>query len=283
LILNEVSSLLGHTIISMTSVSGGDINRSFRLITETREEYFLKYNDVPQAYSMFISEEDGLRKLSEVTNHSVPKVLLTSKLSKGACLIMQFESRIDWQKESYIRLGEMLAKVHGASSDNFGFYEDNYLATLHQQNAWKRDFVSFYLLQRIEPLLKKAIDKDFLDARYSLWAHKAENSLRSIIPTEAPALLHGDLWSGNVMNTSQGPLFLDPAVYYGHREIDIAMSKMFGGFQNGFYDAYLYEFPLAPGWEARLPIFQLYPYLVHLVLFGKSYSGSTKRILDRYF
>ena len=103
-----------------------------------------------------------------------------------------------------------------------------------------------------------------------------------IIPVEKPSLLHGDLWIGNVINSFEVPYLIDPAIYYGHREMDLAMSKLFGGFHDDFYSTYNENYPLIAGWEDRRDIYNLYPLLVHLNLFGRSYYSKILTIVNKY-
>jgi fructosamine-3-kinase len=143
-------------------------------------------------------------------------------------------------------------------------------------------WVDFFIAQRLEPLLGKAyfeglIEEDFLKKFRAIYPR-----LHEFFPKERPSLLHGDLWSGNVMADSHGfPALIDPAVYFGNREMDIAFSRMFGGFDQRFYDAYDSFFPLSDGFEEKKDIYNLYPLLVHLLLFGKSYISGIQKVIAK--
>ena len=157
----------------------------------------------------------------------------------------------------------MLARMHRITGPRHGWHRDNYIGTMPQKNAWSDDWISFYRDCRLRPQLERAnIDAEFLLAGMgSLLAnHRPE-----------PSLLHGDLWNGNAGFTADGPVIFDPAVYYGDRETDMAMTELFGGFPAAFYSSYAALFPLAPGYEVRKHLYNLYHLLNHLNLFGTGY------------
>jgi fructosamine-3-kinase len=282
LIFEEISKRIKDKIVSKKSIGGGDINQSFKIETDKGRNYFIKYNPSISALSMFASEADGLSSLSLIQGIITPKVIDFFEISSGACLLLDYIHFARWTKDSHVQLGEKLAFLHRYSSDRFGYNFNNYLATILQNNQEHDSFIDFYLKCRIEPLIRELIERKLLLSKYSNWCDQVYHKLSSIIPNEQPALLHGDLWSGNVMNSPEGPVFIDPAVYFGHREIDMAMTKLFGGFSESFYVSYNQSFPLEKGWENRIDIFQLYPLLVHVRLFGNSYVGNTMKILNKY-
>jgi fructosamine-3-kinase len=141
----------------------------------------------------------------------------------------------------------------------------------------------FYAFNRLLPLIRLAYDQQIVEKSMVQQVEALCKQLPQLFPVEPPALLHGDLWSGNFMVGSNGRACVyDPAVYYGHREMDLAMTRLFGGFDTRFYYAYQAVYPLQPEWQQRIGICQLYPLLVHLVLFGGNYYGSIKEILQSY-
>lgn len=165
----------------------------------------------------------------------------------------------------------------------FGWEEDNYIGLLPQSNHRHNTWAGFYFRERIEPLVRQLIDSGAFDVSVSRAAGGLYQRLEQVYPAEPPALLHGDLWSGNIMAlASGGPAFFDPAVYYGHREMDIAMTLLFGGFHQRFYDVYHEVYPLQPGWRERVELSQLYPLLVHACLFGGHYIRQSIQILQRW-
>jgi fructosamine-3-kinase len=179
--------------------------------------------------------------------------------------------------------GQGMAKLHRNTAEAFGLNHSNYIGSLVQQNEPRADWATFFLDCRLIPQLEIGVQAG--------WAHsglyrRAENLCRTIeseFPLEAPALLHGDLWSGNFLTGPDGlPALVDPAVYYGHREMDLAFSKMFGGFHAEFYDAYQQAWPLAEEFEKRVEIHNLYPLLVHANLFGGHYVQEALGLLARF-
>ena len=180
------------------------------------------------------------------------------------------------------KAGSGLALLHGKVQPYFGFEEDNYIGNLHQDNRREESWELFYMERRLKPLVKKLFDAGAYSKADLLGTEKFYKNLENIFPKEPPSLLHGDLWSGNFMaSVTDEPVLIDPAVYNGHREMDLAMTRLFGGFGEEFYRAYHETYPLEKGWEKRVPIAQLYPLLVHAVLFGGHYVAKTRDIFKR--
>ena len=177
--------------------------------------------------------------------------------------------------------GKKLAALHKISNESFGFDHNNYIGSLQQINTWHANSIEFFINCRLIPqleLLNDINDNQFFKSFDALF-----NILNEILPDGKPSLLHGDLWSGNYMVGKNGnPAIVDPAVYYGFREADIAMSKLFGGFANQFYDTYNETFPLEINWQSRVQVWNLYPLLVHANLFGTSYLNQVKSIIKNY-
>jgi fructosamine-3-kinase len=163
-------------------------------------------------------------------------------------------------------MGSMLARAHSRPGPRFGWHRDNYIGSSPQQNGWCDDWAEFWRERRLRPQLERAGLRANLDRL--LEGHKPQ-----------PSLLHGDLWSGNVGFTKDGPVVFDPAVYYGDREADLAMTELFGGFSREFYDAYQEVLPLDAGYEKRKHLYNLYHLLNHLNLFGGGYLGQVKSTL----
>jgi len=178
-------------------------------------------------------------------------------------------------------LGRSLAALHVFCASSFGLDHDNFIGRLAQSNATTDDWASFYLVSRLEPQLRLAADHGLIDHG----TRSSFDALRRVLPAgvgpeESPSRLHGDLWGGNLHADETGqPCLIDPAVYGGHREIDLAMMRLFGGFGERVFAAYEEAWPLAPGSGERVSLYQLYPLLVHVNLFGGSYVGSVQRAL----
>ena len=263
-------------------VHGGDINLSYCIFTAT-EKYFLKINDKNRYPLMFTKEANGLDKLREFCTLKIPQVIKQASCSDQQYLLLEWMEKGTPKKDMWENFGTALAMMHKQPQEYFGLNEDNYIGSLNQNNDQHDEWYSFYTECRIKPLVKKLFDAGDLSATDIRDADLFCNNLRTILPIEAPSFLHGDLWAGNYMITSSGyAAIFDPAVYCGHREMDIGMTKLFGGFDQGFYDAYNEAYPLENGWEKRLPITQLYPLLVHAVLFGGHYISEVKYFFSTF-
>jgi protein-ribulosamine 3-kinase len=264
------------------SVSGGSINEA-GVISKGSTTAFVKWNDATRYPGMFESEARGLRLLADPGNAVVPRVLKQGTEGGTSFLVLEYIQPCNADAESADHFGEMLARLHRNTAPCFGLDHDNYMGSLIQRNTFHDSWNSFFINERLIPQIKPARDKEELSKGDSLAFERLFVHLPEIIPEEPPALVHGDLWSGNYLTSKNKQTWLiDPAAAYGHREVDIAMSKLFGGFHPRFYQIYQQHFPLQHGWEQRIPLFQLYPLLVHVNLFGGGYAGSVKEILKRF-
>ncbi|MEM7036432.1 MAG: fructosamine kinase family protein, partial [Bacteroidota bacterium] len=179
--------------------------------------------------------------------------------------------------------GHSLAALHRHSAPTFGLDHPNFIGRLPQSNDQRTDFPTFFAECRLQPQARMARDAGLLDRDTLRRLEAFYPLLPDLLPDEPPALLHGDLWSGNFMSANGGqPYIFDPAVHYGHREAELAFSRMFGGFDAEFYAAYQDAWPLQPGWQARIAIFNLYPLAVHLNLFGAYYLREIQSTLKKY-
>jgi len=281
-ILNAVSKDLNTKITGFNFLSGGCINEGRKLNT-TKGDFFIKWNSKTQFEQMFEKEQWGIESLQKTSSLPVPKVIATGVAEEWQYLILEFiepgtRSGLFWKK-----LGEQLAQLHRLTDAQFGLAYDNYIGSLVQHNAIHSSWPSFFEHQRLRPLIKtleleRRIDKTLLHSFDKLYPRLSE-----IFPDEQPALLHGDLWSGNVICNNKGmAVVIDPAIYYGHREAELAFTKLFGGFESAFYESYAHHFPLEQGSQQRMGIYNLYPLLVHTILFGDSYLEQVKRIIKHF-
>jgi fructosamine-3-kinase len=274
------------TVDAFTRVGGGDINQA-GVLTTGAGRYFVKWHNNPPP-RFFECEAAGLSLLGAVGEVRVPGVVGHGVVpgSRAAYLILEWIERDGGGRQRAAeRLGRELARQHAAPQAQYGLDHDNYIGRLPQPNRQTGSWVDFYRTERLGAQRDQARANGLLPARRAGRLDRLMARLDEWIDEEycQPSLLHGDLWGGNWMiDAAGGPVLIDPAVYVGDREADLAMTALFGGFPSAFYDAYDEEFPLAPGYEDRQPLYQLYYLLCHLNLFGESYGGSVDRILSRY-
>jgi fructosamine-3-kinase len=269
---------LGAGVASARPVAGGDINRALRLELDDGRSVFVKYRDDAPA-GMFRAEADSLARLAAA---GVDDLRLPAVLAVGEGLLaLEWIASAAAAPDHDERLGRGLARLHARPQDAFGGPADGNLATLPLPNAPCPTWPEFYARRRLEPLVRAGVDAGLLDPRCTGMMERLAPRLPDLLgPPEPPALLHGDLWGGNAMTgPGGGPVLVDPAAYAGHREIDLAMMRLFGGFGPRVYAAYDEAHPLAPGHEERVPLNQLFPLLVHAVLFDGGYGRRCARII----
>jgi fructosamine-3-kinase len=259
-------------------VHGGDINESFCIETSAGK-YFLKTNHAGRYPRMLEKEARGLKWLENRCELKIPSVIRQGVFGQHQYLLLEWldpsgSTGTDWEN-----FGRSLAMLHRETDRLFGWEESNYIGSLPQLNNQAETWSAFYRDQRILPMVNLLCINGSFDTNDRHNADKFCSRLEELFPPEPPSLLHGDLWSGNFMFTSQGPAVFDPAPYFGHREMDIGMSKLFGGFDSLFYEAYEETHPMTGNWKERLPATQLYPLLVHAVLFGGNYVHRCRQLL----
>lgn len=263
-------------------VQGGDINRSYCLHAGYAT-YFLKINQHHPCTRLFEKEAAGLRELAGTGVLRVPAPLKSGIAGPNQYLLLEWLDAAPPVQSSWEALGTGLAKMHRKPQPFFGLAENNYLAVWPQDNTPTETWPEFYTNRRILPLARSLMDSGKLNKTDLTNTGNFCKRLPDLFPGEPPALLHGDLWNGNLLFLRDGtPALFDPAIYYGHREIDIGMTRLFGGFDPAFYRSYHQIYPLQPGWEQRLPYTQLYPLLLHVWLFGGHYTSEVKRILASF-
>ena len=269
------------TIRQARPVSGGCINNGTKLETNSGS-FFMKSNDI-SAFPNFQAEQKGLELLRQHSAFTIPEVYFIEKASQEAIMVMEWLEPGPGMPDFWEQFGMMLSEMHQVSQPEFGLDHDNYIGTLPQSNQPHPDWTSFFIHERLNPQLLLAEKAGLIDSTFRQSFEILYKKLAGLIPDEDPALLHGDLWSGNFLRARLGtPALIDPAVYYGHREAEIAFTRLFGGFDRRFYEAYNSAGPLVPGWEERVPLFNLYPLMVHLNLFGQSYLPEIQNSLKLY-
>lgn len=270
---------LGASVRGQRPLAGGDINQAFEVELESGDRLFVKTHPAPPE-GMFAAEAHGLEWLREANALRLPRVLAVSD-ERPAFLALELLSPGPQVSAYDEELGRGLAALHAAAPSAFGLDRDNFIGRLGQRNRPADDWPSFYWRERLEPQLVLATDKGLISESLARSFETLERSLPDLVgPAEPPARLHGDLWGGNLHTDERGrPCLIDPAVYGGHREIDLAMMRLFGGFSPMVFGAYEEAWPLAAGATDRVPLYQLYPILVHVNLFGGGYVGSLRRAL----
>lgn len=279
-----IESKLNIEIESVKPISGGCISDSSIIRMISGERYFLKGNNhVPE--DMFRKEANGLNEIIKSKTIRVPHVKLVDK----NFILLEYINGQSKSKNFFEDFGIEFAQMHKHESKNYGFYEDNYIGSTLQINLAnddeKNDWVKFYFNKRLLFQFKLAEKNGFVDSNMRSRFHQLENKIESVLKcqVEKPSLLHGDLWSGNYIIDENGrACLIDPAVYYGNREADLAMTKLFGGFSQEFYNNYNDYFPLQDGYDYRENIYKLYHVLNHLNLFGSSYYQQALSLIKFY-
>lgn len=288
-------------------VGGGCINDARKLET-TAGTFFLKYNDARRYPRMFAAEARGLNLLAKSGALRVPRLVAcadadgllvasqdgveehplpgdTGFAGPQSMLLLEYIEAAPQSDDFWDAFGAGLAGMHRhAPADGlFGLDHDNYIGSLHQSNRQHEGWIDFFVTERLEVQLRMARDQGRAGRELTRQFEALYPHLPDFFPEEPPALLHGDLWSGNFMTGDRGEaVIIDPAVHYGHRYMDLGMSRLFGGFSKAFYQSYQDAHPMEKNWEEAMDIANLYPLMVHVNLFGGGYAGSVKSILRRF-
>ncbi len=275
-----ISKLIGEKIIKLSPIGGGCIANAHKAITPEGIHYFVK--QYGRNSSILNNEANGLKELAKANAVLVPEVIALNE----DYLVLEFIEEGRKPANFFEKFGAQFAQLHKYNSDAFGFYENNFIGATPQINLpLSTNWHEFYWNNRLLFQYQLAEKNGYANPQLKNSFLELEKVYPKIIEDdgEPPSLLHGDLWSGNYMCNSNGdPVLIDPAVYYGNREADLAMTKLFGGFPLSFYQAYNEEFPLKEGWEYREPIYKLYHVLNHLNLFGYGYLSQAIEIIKFY-
>ena len=264
-------------ITSYQPVSGGDINEAYQ-ITADGKRYFIKVQPKHPA-DYFRHEINGLKALGQAVNTPTP--LHNGDINGDAYLVLNW---LDESTGSQADLGRAVARLHQQTNDQFGFVDNHQTKALVKDNSWNDSWADFYVNQRLLPEVKVAANR----GRWNRWR---EDHFQQMVKQfqqyyqgrdVKASLLHGDLWAGNFMFAGDHePYLIDPDAVYGDREFDLAMTTVFGGFDEDFYHAYNAAYPFTPGINDRLPWYRFYYLCMHLVLFGESYGPAVDRILSQ--
>lgn len=273
--MSRVEEVLGERIVGRRPLGGGSIHDTARIETESGRVFVLKESSPGE---FFEAEADGLRTLAASGAIRVPRVEAVGK----SFLVIEWIESAAKSRGFFEAFGAALARMHRTTSDLFGHERNNFIGALPQDNAREKDLATFFAERRFRALLRvggKALDRRLVDA-----VERVCDRLPELFAPidEPPALLHGDLWGGNYLAASLGAVLIDPAVYFGPREADLAMTRLFGGFQPVFYAAYEREYPLPRGWRARVELFNLYHLLTHTIMFAGGYGSQALGVAMRY-
>ncbi|MFT6868288.1 MAG: protein-ribulosamine 3-kinase [Cyclobacteriaceae bacterium] len=268
-------------IKNVKPIFGGDINQA-AMIETSSGSYFIKWQN--DSYEdIFQKESYGLELLRESKTINIPEVIGFGKVNNLNFLVLDFINKGIPNALFWMNFGSSLAELHRQSNAYFGLETDNYIGKLPQPNSPNDTWVNFFIENRLMFQVEFGLSKGSITHSVAHNFEKLYPKLLGMLPEEKPSLLHGDLWSGNFMSNIHGePIIYDPAAYYGHREMELAFTQFFGGFNQAFYQSYDEAFPLLPGFDDRIDIYNLYPLLVHANLFGGNYQNSVDRILKRF-
>ncbi len=283
-LLASLEVQLKEAVVNVATVSGGCISNTARLDLQSGERMFLKWAEVrEQPRTLFALEAMSLRAIAATHTVRVPLILGEGGAADFSWLLLEWLEPGARTQANQSLLGHHIAQLHRHRAERYGWPADNFIGSLPQSNRPCADWPEFWRTERMLPQLQMAHNK-FNAAQHARFAALLDrcDELIGEAQQEGPSLLHGDLWGGNVHMLADGaPAVIDPASYYGHREVDLAMAKLFGGFGPEFYAAYNEVWRCQPGVERRLLMYQLYYLLVHVNLFGGSYVTPTLAVLDQ--
>ena len=276
---NIVWKEFGKKPSTVNSLSGGSINRVYHLVIG-KVEFVIKINLSNRFPNMFEKEKKGLELLAK-SSFKIPKPIAFGTLENFDYLVLEYiqpGSSINWEI-----FGFKLAQLHKITHSQFGLDHNNYIGSLEQNNNYKSTWEEFYSNFRLLPLTEKARDQQLILKSDVNKIEKLCLKLNELIPITKPSLIHGDLWSGNLISDKNNePVLIDPAVYYAHPEMDWAMLSLFGNYPTIAMEKYNEINPIEKDFEKRKEIHQLYPLLVHLILFGKGYYRSVMSIIEKF-
>jgi protein-ribulosamine 3-kinase len=282
-VLSGVTALPSPGPLTCLPVGGGSINNTYQVLMNFNNRWFCKFNDIRHFPDLFAKENHGLSLLRQQQLFRIPATVACAQVDDTQTLILEWIDQGPRTTRFWHSFGESLARLHQITQPLFGLDQDNYMGALPQDNTPSPNWIDFFIHRRLEPQVKLATQHGLLDNKAHLQFQRLYKALPDIFPPEPPALLHGDLWSGNFLcDTNEQPVLIDPAVYFGHRSIDLAMTTLFGGFAPAFYEAYAYHYPLPSNHRQQWEVANLYPLLIHLNLFGQSYLRNILHTIQHF-
>lgn len=269
-------------LLSIEQIGGGSINQAFKVSLGTQTA-FVKVNEANAFPDMFAKEKLGLELMANVIPHHVPAVLACGEENNHQLLFLEWIEPAGSTELANADAGKALANLHQHHAELFGLKHDNYMGSLVQKNSQTANFTDFYIDNRIEPQVRLAVSEGVMDKQASKGFENFYKRLDELIPKEPASLVHGDLWRGNLLfSRDEVPYFVDPAIAFNHREVDLAMLKLFGNPSEVLFETYEDFYPTQPNRIQREKYFQLYPLLIHLNLFGQAYLRDVLAIIKPF-
>lgn len=269
----------GFVIRDRKSVGGGSINQAYQ-VSDGQQHYFVKLNQASKV-AMFEAESAGLKEMRDSQSIRVPHPLGWGTAEGQSYILLEWISLGHGDAQGWFSMGQQLAAMHRQSHDlGFGWHQNNTIGDTPQRNPWTENWSGFFAAQRIGYQLQLAKKRGGHFHQSDTLLDKIPTVLSHHQPSSS--LVHGDLWSGNAaFSQSQEPIILDPATYYGDREVDLAMTELFGGFPQTFYQGYQAAWPLADGYQQRKILYNLYHILNHFNLFGGGYASQAENMIEQ--
>jgi protein-ribulosamine 3-kinase len=269
--------------LEFVPIAGGCINETAS-ISWPGHQVFCKLNSASTFPGLFEAEKAGLEFIGSQQVIRVPSVIDSFETNGQQVLLLEWIDEGNRTEKFWTGFGQQLAALHQISSREFGFGHNNYMGSIPQSNEASAQWDRFFIDQRLKPLVRQCLDKRLLEKEHAIQFEKLYKVLTTVFDCEQhPALVHGDLWSGNFMcDKNEQAVLIDPAVYFGHPAADLGMTTLFGGFRAGFYEAYNYHSPFPKNHDEQWKVCNLYPLLIHLLLFGKSYLSQIETTLDAF-
>lgn len=283
-IQNAFESLFGKTpqVYGIHPIGGGALNQNYKILSDLGL-FFVKMHPVGNLPKLFESEQLAIKSIRKTSTVAAVNPIGIVEFNDKKIFFLDFVEQTPPSKNFWGDFGTSLANLHKCSRVNFGFGEDNYLGSYLQKNKPSNNWDSFYIHNRLMPAVKSASKQLLLNESHQGKFERFNDLAEFAFTQEAPSLLHGNLRRHHVLTSHEGnALLCNPSSYYGHREMDIAMTKMSGGFEQAFYEAYFATYPLSSDWEIRLDFCQIYYELVNLCNYGAPYLPAVEARLNKW-
>ncbi len=270
------------TLVDFTFLYCGNFNLAALVKTKTGK-YFVKWNK-GDFENMFESEAKSIELIRKTNTINVPNVYGYGKKPDGTFLMIDFVPETNKKINYWSNFGEQLAGLHHVTNNKHGLHFNNYVGTQFQDNSFIENGIDFFINKRLKPQFEIAKNaKEVIESELFSNFEAIYKVFEKEIPVQKASLLHGDLWSGNMMINADGHAsVVDPSAYFGMAEAEIAFTTLFGGFNKNFYEAYLANFKFEPNFKSRIDLYNLYPLLAHYNTFGGGYFNSIVAILKKY-